>query len=66
MVPELTNCDECGRTVIVLSWAPIYEDAPLLAEVDNSHTPAITCKIDCPVCGTRIQSVTMTPIEDHS
>jgi hypothetical protein len=57
MVPELITCDQCGRTVIVLSWAPIFEDAVPLTEVDDSHSLSIDCKIDCPACGTRIQSI---------
>jgi hypothetical protein len=57
MVPELTTCDQCGKTVIVLSWAPVYEDALQLTEVDDSHSLSIDCKIDCPACGTRIQSI---------
>ena len=61
MVPELTICDQCGRTVIVLSWAPVYEDAVRLIDVDESHTLSIDCKIDCPTCGTRIQSIVPTP-----
>jgi hypothetical protein len=60
MVPELTNCDQCGRTVIVLSWAPVFEDAVPLTEVDDSHSLSIDCKIDCPTCGTRIQSIVPT------
>jgi len=61
VVPELTTCDQCGKTVIVLSWAPVYEDVVQLTEVDDSHSLAIDCKIDCPRCGTRIQSV--VPVE---
>jgi hypothetical protein len=57
VVPELTTCEQCGRTVIVLSWAPVYEDAVPLIDVDDSHTLSIDCKIDCPACGTRIQSI---------
>jgi DNA-directed RNA polymerase subunit RPC12/RpoP len=57
MVPELTVCEQCGRTVIVLSWAPVYEDSVQLTEADESHTLSIDCKIDCPACGTRIQSI---------
>jgi hypothetical protein len=61
VVPELTTCDQCGRTVIVLSWAPVYEDLVQLTEADDSHSLEIDCKIDCPTCGTRIQSV--APVE---
>jgi hypothetical protein len=57
MVPELVHCDACGRTVIVLSWSPIFDDAAELSSVDDSHTLAITCKVDCPTCGTRTQQV---------
>jgi DNA-directed RNA polymerase subunit RPC12/RpoP len=63
MVPELTTCDQCGRTVIVLSWAPVYDDAVRLIEVDESHSLSIDCKIDCPACGTRIQGVAPSAIE---
>jgi hypothetical protein len=57
MVPELTSCEACGRTIIVLSWSPIYDDAAELPSVDDSHSLEISCKVDCPACGTRIQSV---------
>ena len=57
MVPELTTCDRCGRTVIIIDWASIFDDAVQLAEADESHSLEITCKIDCPTCGTHIQSV---------
>jgi hypothetical protein len=60
MVPELTSCEQCGRTVIVLSWSPIYDDAAALTSVDDSHSLEISCKIECPACGTRIQSVRPT------
>jgi hypothetical protein len=57
MVPELITCNQCGRHVIVLSWSPIYDDAAELLSLDDSHTLQISCKIDCPQCGTLIQSV---------
>ena len=57
MVPELTICNRCGRTVIVIDWAPIFEDAVELAEADDSHSLEISCKVDCPTCGTHIQTV---------
>jgi hypothetical protein len=57
MVPEILSCECCGRTVIVLGWSPIYDDATELALADDSHTLEITCKIDCPHCGPRIQRV---------
>lgn len=65
MVPELTTCDECGRMVIVLSWAPVFEDSVQLALADDSHSLEISCKIDCPVCGTRIQNVVPTSAGDR-
>jgi hypothetical protein len=43
--------------VIVIDWAPIFEDAVELAEADDSHSLEISCKIDCPMCGTHIQTV---------
>jgi hypothetical protein len=55
MVPELIKCDKCGRSVNVLSWSPVYEDTLALAELDDSKTLLLTCKIDCPRCGPRIQ-----------
>ena len=57
MVPELTTCDYCGRTVVVLGWAPIFENAASLESLDESHTLEISCKIDCPKCGTRIKNL---------
>jgi len=57
MVPEVTTCEACGRTVIVLSWAPVYDDVTELNAVDESHSLEISCKIDCPMCGTRIQNI---------
>jgi hypothetical protein len=67
MVPEITTCDACGRTVIVLSWSPVYEDAASqLSDVDDSQSLAISCKIDCPVCGTRIQNIAPTVDVDHA
>ena len=60
MVPELTTCDFCGRTVVVLSWSPIFDDAAALELLDDSHTLEISCKIDCPKCGTSIKSVNPT------
>lgn len=67
MVPEVTTCDACGRTVIVLSWSPVYEDAASqLIEVDDSHSLEISCTIDCPACGTRIQNVRPTVDADRA
>jgi hypothetical protein len=57
MVPELVCCDRCGRTVMVLSWSPIYDDVLELASVDDSHTLDFTCRVECPTCGPHIQRV---------
>jgi hypothetical protein len=65
MVPELTTCDECGRTVIILCWGPTDEDAAEFVGVRDSNDPGISCTIDCPVCGTRIQTVEILP-QDYS
>ena len=37
MVPELTTCDECGRTVIVLCWGHDTDDAVQLHAVRDSQ-----------------------------
>jgi hypothetical protein len=57
MVPELVKCDRCGRAVNVLSWSPVYKDVVSLAELDDSKTLRLSCKIDCPKCGPGIQSI---------
>jgi len=51
MVPEFVTCDRCGRWVLVLCWEPRYADVDDLSATDYS------CKIDCPVCDTRVQTV---------
>jgi hypothetical protein len=65
MVPELTICDKCGRTVIVLCWGHTADDAAELAAAVDSHDLRISCTIDCPGCGTRIQLVEALP-QDYS
>jgi hypothetical protein len=57
MVPELTTCEQCGRTVIVLSWERYQDDAAALMPLEDQGKLEIDCKIDCPVCGTRTQTV---------
>jgi len=64
MVPELVACDRCGRTVIVLGWSPIYDDAVELASVDDSHSLDISCRVECPSCGPRFQQVKPLHIGD--
>jgi hypothetical protein len=64
MVPELTTCEECGRTVIVLCWGHVADDPAPLDAADDSHDFLISCTIDCPGCGTRIQFVETLPL-DH-
>jgi hypothetical protein len=64
MVPEIVTCDQCGRTVLVLSWSPLYDDAVELPAADDSGTLDFTCKTDCPTCGTRIQRVKPAQIAD--
>jgi len=67
MVPELTICEECGRTVIILSWSPLDERASSeLVNQDSGQELEISCTIDCPVCGTRIQNVVATVAADHT
>jgi transcription elongation factor Elf1 len=63
MVPELTTCDECGRTVIVLCWGHDTDEAAQLHAVRDSNDQGFSCTVDCPVCGTRIQTVETLPLE---
>jgi hypothetical protein len=65
MVPDLLLCGQCGRASLVLSWSPIYDDATELAAMDDSKTLFVSCKIECPTCGTRIQSTRPMSVGDR-
>jgi hypothetical protein len=57
MVPELTTCDGCGREVLILSWSPIDDGATDQDALGNSLPRLVSCQLDCPHCGSRIQLV---------
>lgn len=58
MFPTEIECSQCGRLAPVLNCVPIYDDP----KRTGSTVPALTtievsCKIDCPQCGNRIQVI---------
>jgi len=57
MVPEVTTCSHCGRSVLVLSWESPHDAAGGLMAVEQTPGLSMFCKIDCPACGPRIQKV---------
>jgi hypothetical protein len=55
---QSVTCDRCGEPVRVITTAAIYADTEQLLKSNGSqNAPEISCRIDCPSCGPRIQIV---------
>jgi hypothetical protein len=58
MFPTEMECTQCGQLAPVIHCVPIYDDpnrSGTLAPAPG--TLEISCKIDCPQCGNRIQII---------
>ena len=56
MVPNVVTCDLCGATAVVMAWTPIFGDIlDVTTDRDGQGSREISCKIDCPNCGSRTQ-----------
>jgi hypothetical protein len=58
MTRQKVTCDQCGAEATVRSVSQIYSDVHDLAvSMNQDGVTEYSCKIDCPVCGTRTQVV---------
>ncbi len=57
MFPRSTICNRCGRTAAVAAWVPYGHDANEIAASSKATSMMVNCRIDCPICGDRVQLV---------
>ena len=58
MTPQKVTCDQCGTDATVRSASQIFSDVrEVPAGMNHEGVTEYSCKIDCPVCGTRTQVV---------
>jgi len=58
MFPTEMECSQCGQLAPVIHGVPIYEDPNRKGSATAaSASIEISCKIDCPQCGNRIQII---------
>jgi hypothetical protein len=58
MYPTQIQCNHCGQSAPVINCVPIYADPDHTGKVDTAQrTLEVSCKVDCPQCGNRIQVV---------
>jgi predicted RNA-binding Zn-ribbon protein involved in translation (DUF1610 family) len=55
MIPNV-KCDQCGQSATIMRCTPVCENkGPIADEQFRQSVNEISCKIDCPRCGERIQ-----------
>lgn len=55
-------CEICGRTVPIISSVELYQDVQEIADAETgSLVPDVSCRIACPTCGVRIQTIDTHP-----
>ena len=53
------KCDQCGRLATMVRCTPVYKPIGLFEDEEfKSSVREISCKINCPKCGKRIQPMT--------
>ncbi len=57
MFPRAVSCSQCRHTAIVVAWVPMTKVSNEANGTDNFKTGEISCRIDCSICGRRIQRV---------
>ncbi len=55
--PRSAKCERCGQMAIVVAWVPSGKPANQTTGADESKTNVVTCRIDCPKCGTHVQAI---------
>jgi len=55
MFPRAATCNKCGRLALIVAWVPMTKDRNEATGTDNFKTDEINCRVDCSICGTRIQ-----------
>jgi len=60
MFPRFLICGKCGESAIVVAWMPGSTDINENTGADDSQLEVVKCQIECPRCGTRIQTIKST------
>jgi hypothetical protein len=54
--PKTAKCEKCASPTVVLAWVP-NAVTTIRPDDDVARTDSVTCRVECPNCGIRIQSV---------
>ena len=55
--PRWAKCDQCSQMAVVIAWVPSAKVANQTTGVDESKTNVVSCRINCPKCGTNVQAI---------
>jgi len=52
------TCDKCGASALMISSVEVYQDVGEISDAEaGQFVPDSSCRVDCPKCGVRIQTV---------
>ena len=55
--PRSAKCNRCGQTAVVVAWVPSGKPTNAGTGADESKVDVVSCRIDCPECGTCVQEI---------